>query len=160
VRGFLDALGVPPRHIPNGLDAQAALYRSLLAGRRVLVLLDNAAGTDQVRPLLPGSPGCLTIVTSRNQLHGLLAAYGAHALSLRPLDVVEAREFLARRLGDGRVSDAPEAVAAIAERCAGLPLALACVAARVGLSPDVPLSVVADELRETRESLEGFTGGE
>ncbi|NUS81708.1 MAG: tetratricopeptide repeat protein [Streptomyces sp.] len=160
VRGFLDALGVPPRHIPNGLDAQAALYRSLLAGRRVLVLLDNAAGTDQIRPLLPGSPGCLTIVTSRNQMHGLLAAYGAHALSLRPLDVDEAREFLARRLGDGRVSDAPGAVAEIAERCAGLPLALACVAARVALSPDVPLSVVADELRETRESLEGFAGGE
>ncbi|WP_346176818.1 AfsR/SARP family transcriptional regulator [Streptomyces cuspidosporus] len=160
VRGFLVALGVPPQHIPNGVDDQAALYRSLLAGRRVLVLLDNALSTDQVRPLLPGSRDCLTIVTSRNQLQGLLAAYGAHALSLRPLDVDDAREFLARRLGDDRVASAPGAVAEIAERCAGLPLALACVAARAALRPDVPLSVVAEELRESRGGLDVFTGGE
>ncbi|MEU1662060.1 tetratricopeptide repeat protein [Streptomyces sparsogenes] len=160
VRGFLVALGVPPQHIPNGVDDQAALYRSLLAGRRVLVLLDNALSTDQVRPLLPGSPGCLTIVTSRNPLQGLLAAYGAHALSLRPLDVDDAREFLARRLGNDRVASAPGAVAEIAERCAGLPLALACVAARAALRPDVPLSVVAEELRESRGGLDVFAGGE
>src|SRR5262249_7021433 len=91
VRRFLDALGVPSERIPVDLDAQAALYRSQLAGRRVLVVLDNARDTAQVRPLLPGAPGCLVVVTSRNQLTGLIAGDGAHPITLDLLTDDEAR---------------------------------------------------------------------
>lgn len=156
VRGFLGALGVPPERVPHGVDAQAALYRSVLAGRRVLVVLDNARDTEQVRPLLPGSPGCLTIVTSRDELHGLVAAHGAHSLVLRPFDAVQARAFLVRRLGAERVAAEPRAADEISELCAGLPLALACVAARAAGHPHFPLAAVAAELREAHGSLDAF----
>ncbi|MGW8878672.1 AfsR/SARP family transcriptional regulator [Streptomyces mirabilis] len=156
VRGFLDTLGVPPERVPHGLDAQAALYRSMLAGRRFLVLLDNARDSDHVRPLLPGTPGCLTIVTSRNQLSGLVAAHGAHSLTLRPLGTDEGRELLIRRLGAERVSAEREAAAEITALCGGLPLALACVAARAATHPHFSLSAVAAELREAHGSLDAF----
>jgi hypothetical protein len=104
VRGFLDAFGIPVKAIPAGLPAQTGLYRSLLAGKRVLVVLDNARDAEQVRPLLPGSPGCLAIVTSRDRLGGLVAADGAHPLTLGLLSVNEARDLLARRLGAGRMA--------------------------------------------------------
>ncbi|MER6282523.1 AfsR/SARP family transcriptional regulator [Streptomyces sviceus] len=156
LRGFLDALGVPPERVPHGLDAQAALYRSALAGRRVLVVLDNARDAEQVRPLLPGSPGCLTIVTSRDELPGLVAAHGAHSVTLRPFDAVQARAFLVRRLGADRVAAEPDAADEIGELCAGLPLALACVAARAALHPHFPLAAVAAELREADGSLDAF----
>ncbi|MDX3645899.1 ATP-binding protein, partial [Streptomyces sp. MB09-02B] len=157
VRVFLDALGVPPDRVPHGVDAQAALYRSLLAGRRFLVLLDNARDTEQVRPLLPGTPGCLTIVTSRDQLSGLVSAHGAHTLALRPLDAAQARSFLERRLGAGRLAGEARAVAEIAALCGGLPLALACVAARAATHPDFPLSAMAAELRAAHGSLDAFS---
>ncbi|MDX3136681.1 tetratricopeptide repeat protein, partial [Streptomyces europaeiscabiei] len=157
VRVFLDALGVPPERVPHGVDAQAALYRSLLAGRRFLVLLDNARDTEQVRPLLPGTPGCLTIVTSRNQLSGLVSAHGAHTLSLRPLDAEQARVFLERRLGAGRLTAEARAVAEIAALCGGLPLALACVAARAAAHPGFSLSAIAAELRAAHGSLDAFS---
>ncbi|MFD5270292.1 BTAD domain-containing putative transcriptional regulator [Streptomyces sp. NPDC058335] len=156
VRGFLDALGVPPGRIPNGVDAQAALYRSVLAGRRILVVLDNARDSDHVRPLLPGSPGCLTLVTSRDALSGLVAAHGAHSLTLRPFDTEQARDLLVRRLGAERVGAEPRAADEITELCAGLPLALACVAARAAAHPHFPLSAVAAELREAHGSLDAF----
>ncbi|MDR6975028.1 DNA-binding SARP family transcriptional activator [Streptomyces sp. 3330] len=156
VRGFLGALGVPPERVPHGVDAQSALYRSVLAGRRVLVVLDNARDTEQVRPLLPGSPGCLAIVTSRDELPGLVAAHGAHSLVLRPFDAVQARAFLVRRLGAQRVAAEPRAADDISELCAGLPLALACVAARAAGHPDFPLAAVAAELREAHGSLDAF----
>ena len=104
IRGFLEAFAVPAARIPADLDAQAGLYRSLLAGRRVLVVLDNARDAEQVRPLLPGSPGCVVVVTSRNQLTGLVAADGAHPLTLDLLPAAEARDLLARRLGADRVA--------------------------------------------------------
>lgn len=160
IRTFLDALGVPPMRIPAGLDAQAALYRSLLTRRRVLVLLDNARDTEQVRPLLPGSPGCLVIVTSRNQLTGLVAGEGAHPLTLDQLSPAEAHDLLARRLGTERLAAEPEAADEIITRCARLPLALSIVAAHAAAYPGFPLSAIVDELRETHGSLDAFAGGD
>jgi tetratricopeptide (TPR) repeat protein/transcriptional regulator with XRE-family HTH domain len=130
LRGFLDALGAAPDRVPPNLDAQIGLYRSLIAGRRMLVVLDNARDAEQVRPLLPGTPAALAVVTSRNQLTSLVAMDGAHPLPLDVLSVAEARELLARRLGADRMAAEPDAVADIVTACARLPLALAIVAAR------------------------------
>ncbi|WP_243869928.1 AfsR/SARP family transcriptional regulator [Streptomyces liangshanensis] len=160
IRTFLDAFGVHPSRLPAGLDAQAALYRSLLAGRRVLVLLDNARDTEQVRPLLPGAPGCLAIVTSRNQLHGLIAADGARPVTLDLLTVAEAREFLARRLGADRLIEESEAAEEIIALCGRLPLALAIVSARAAVNPGFALSSIAAELRHSHGSLDAFAGGD
>jgi DNA-binding SARP family transcriptional activator/tetratricopeptide (TPR) repeat protein len=158
VRLFLDAFGVPAQRVPSGLDAQVGLYRSLLAERRVLVLLDNARDTEQVRPLLPGNPDCLVIVTSRNRLSGLVAIDGAQPLTLDLLPADEARAFLAHRAGKRRAAAEPEAVDEIVARCAGLPLALAIVAARAVTHPGFPLSAIAAELRENHGSLDAFAG--
>src|SRR5205823_4215152 len=111
VRGFLDALGVAASRVPAGLQAQAGLYRSLLAGKRMLILLDNARDAAQVRPLLPGSAGCLVLVTSRSQLTGLAAADGARLLTVDVLTDPEARTLLGRRLGPERVAAEPAAAA-------------------------------------------------
>jgi DNA-binding SARP family transcriptional activator/Tfp pilus assembly protein PilF len=158
IRGFLDALGVPPTQVPAGLPAQAARYRSLLAGRRVLVVLDNARDSDQVRPLLPGTPGCLVVVTSRNRLTSLVATDSAHPLVVDLLSPREARELLVRRLGATRAAAEPAAVDAIVDASARLPLAVAIVAARAATSPGFPLSVLADQLRDARGSLDVFDG--
>jgi DNA-binding SARP family transcriptional activator/tetratricopeptide (TPR) repeat protein len=157
VRGFLDALGVPSERVPPDLAAQAGLYRSLLAGRRVLIVLDNARDADQVRPLLPGVPGCFVVVTSRNRLTGLIAADGAHPVTLDLLSTAEAHDLLARRLGPQRVAAEPEAVDEIVTRCARLPLALTLVAARAASHPTFPLATLAGELSDTRGSLDAFT---
>jgi tetratricopeptide (TPR) repeat protein len=158
--GFLEALAVPAARMPTGLDAQAALYRSLLAGRRMLVVLDNARDAEQVRPLLPGAPGCLVVVTSRHRMPGLVAAEGAHPVALGLLSVAESRELLSRRLGAARVAAEPEAVERIVAASSGLPLALAVVAARAATHPDFGLARLADELDDTRGSLDGFSDGE
>jgi tetratricopeptide (TPR) repeat protein len=147
VRGFLDAFEVPAARIPVSLDAQAALYRSLLAGRRVLVLVDNAGDTSQVWPLLPGSPGCCVVVTSRNRLTGLIAN-GARPLTVDLLTDADAREMLARRMGADRVAAQPQAVQQIIARCARLPLALSIVAARAAAHPAFPLTALAEELHD------------
>ncbi|HEU4425478.1 MAG TPA: tetratricopeptide repeat protein [Pilimelia sp.] len=160
VRGFLSTLGVAPAHIPPGLQAQTGLYRSLLADRRVLILLDNARDADQVRPLLPGLPGCLVLVTSRNQLAGLVATDGARPLEVDVLTDAEARQLLTRRLGADRLAAEPDAVDDIIARCAGLPLALAIVAARAAAHPRFPLDVVASDLRGARDDLDGFSDNE
>jgi tetratricopeptide (TPR) repeat protein/DNA-binding XRE family transcriptional regulator len=154
--GFLGALGVRRERIPAGLDSQAGLYRSLLAGRRMLVLLDNAADEQQVRPLLPGSPGCLTVVTSRQQLAGLAAAEGATLISLNCLSETEARELLAARLGSGRVAAEPGALDEVVRLCAGLPLALAIAAARGVVRPRFSLAELAAGLRQAGNTLDAL----
>jgi DNA-binding SARP family transcriptional activator len=123
IRGLLAALQVPSAQIPDTLDAQAALYRSTLAGKRMLILLDNARDESQVRPLLPGSAACPVLITSRSQLTGLVAAEGAHPLSLDVLSEEGACELLTRKLGGRRVGAEPEAARELAGLCAGLPLA-------------------------------------
>jgi tetratricopeptide (TPR) repeat protein len=159
VRGFLDALDVPPERIPVSVDAQAALYRSLLAGRRVLVVLDNARDAGQVRPLLPGSSGCMVIVTSRNRLTSLIAE-GARPLTVDLLTVTDARQLLAGHLGASRMAAEPDAVEDIITACSRLPLALAIVAARASAHPSFPLTALADELRDAQDRLEVLNGGE
>ncbi|MER6140442.1 NB-ARC domain-containing protein, partial [Streptomyces sparsogenes] len=151
VRGFLCALGVPRQRVLCGTAARAALYRSLLAGRRFLVLLDDALDARQVRPLLPGAPGCLAIVTSRDPLTGLVAAQGARPLNLGRLDAREGRELLAARLGADRVAAEPGAVDELVELCSGLPFALSHVAARLAAHPGFRLSALAAEVRDTRD---------
>jgi DNA-binding SARP family transcriptional activator/Tfp pilus assembly protein PilF len=160
VRGFLDAFGVPSARIPAGLSAQVGLYRSLLAGKRILVVLDNARDAEQVRPLLPGSPGCLAIVTSRNYLVGLVAIEGAYPLTLDLFSSAEARALLGRRLGADRVAREPGATDDIIGGCAGLPLALVIAAARAAAHPGFPLTALAAELREASAALNAFHGGD
>ncbi|MEV4312058.1 tetratricopeptide repeat protein [Actinocrispum sp. NPDC049592] len=146
IRGFLEALGVPPNRMPGDLEAQAALYRSLLAGKRMLVVLDDARDTEHVRQLLPGTPGCMAIITSRSQLRGLVVRTGAMPVALDVLSSNEARDLLSQRLGAGRVAAEPVAVEEIIDHCGRLPLALAVVAARAATYPDVPLASIAAEL--------------
>jgi tetratricopeptide (TPR) repeat protein len=160
LRGFLEALGVDPKRMPSTLDALVARYRSLLAGRRMLVLLDNARDPAQVRPLLPGRPGCLTLVTSRATMAGLVAAEGAHALTLSVLGSDAARELLARRLGTARLDAEPLAYDELVELCAGLPLALSVVAARVMTHPHLPVKALVAQLRSGRGRLDVLESGD
>jgi DNA-binding SARP family transcriptional activator/tetratricopeptide (TPR) repeat protein len=160
VRGFLDALGVPPERVPVRQEAQAGLYRSLLAGKQMLIVLDNARDEAQVRPLLPASPASLVIVTSRNQLAGLAAADGARLLDLDVLPHAEAVQLLSARIGDHRVAAEPEAVDQIASLCAHLPLALAVTAARAAARPRFPLTGLVAELRDTVGRLDALDAGD
>jgi DNA-binding SARP family transcriptional activator len=160
IRGFLDAFAVPPDRIPPDLDAQAALYRTLLADRRVLIVLDNARDASQVRPLLPGTPLSLVIVTSRNQLLSLVATNGAKPIVVDLLPRGEARSLLVRRLGRQRIVAEPAAVEQIIDSCAGLPLALSIVSARASANVRLPLADLAGELREARGGLYALDGGD
>jgi DNA-binding SARP family transcriptional activator/tetratricopeptide (TPR) repeat protein len=150
VRGFLDALGVAPERIPAGPAAQTGLYRSLLAGKRVLVLLDNARDAGQVRALLPGAPGCAALVTSRNRLAGLVVGENAYLLPLNPLSGTESRRLLANRTGPDRLAAEPHATEGIIALCSGLPLALVIVAAWAAVHPHVPLATLTGVLRRSR----------
>jgi tetratricopeptide (TPR) repeat protein/transcriptional regulator with XRE-family HTH domain len=156
IRGFLDALGVAPERIPASLEAQAGLYRSLLAERRMLIVLDNAGDERQVRPLLPASPGSLVLVTSRNQLSGLAAADGARLISLDVLTHAEAMQLLTARLGSDRAAAEPGAVDQIARLCACLPLALAVAAARAATRPGFSLTDLVGELADSAGLLDAL----
>jgi len=156
LRFFLDALGVPPYRIPADAEGRSALFRSLLDGKRVLIVLDNARNVAQVRPLLPGSPDCLVMVTSRNEMTGLVAAEGAVPLTIDVLSDAEAHEMLARRLGQDRVAAEPGAADEIISSCARLPLALSIAIGRAVGRPKRPLTELAAELRDARGRLDAL----
>ncbi|MFB6981584.1 AfsR/SARP family transcriptional regulator [Streptomyces scopuliridis] len=160
LRGFLDALGVPPEEVPADVDARTGLYRSLTAGRRMLVLLDNARDAGQVRPLLPGSGSCLAVVTSRSDLPSLLASHGSLPVRLGVLGDSAAAEVLTRALGPDRPASEPDAVEGLIRRCAGLPLALGIVAARAAARPGLPLSALAAELEHAADRLDALSTGD
>jgi DNA-binding SARP family transcriptional activator/tetratricopeptide (TPR) repeat protein len=157
---FLRALGVPGEQIPLDAEERAALFRTLMDGRRMLVVLDNAGSAEQVRPLLPGGGGSFVLVTSRHQLTGLVAAEGAASFTIDLFTVDEAGQLLANRVGRDRVVAQPEAVHEIVHRCARLPLALAVVAARAVTHPEFGLDTLAAELAAAGGDLDVFATGE
>jgi len=146
LRGFLDALGV--QDLRGGLAEHAALYRSHVADRRMLIVLDNAASADQVAPLLPGSSSCTVLITSRTTPTALLHRHGARQVRLDVLGDNEAYGLLARRIGDWRLAAEADVVRELIRLCGGYPLALAIVAGRAHAHPDIPLSEFAAELAE------------
>jgi DNA-binding SARP family transcriptional activator/Flp pilus assembly protein TadD len=150
---FLRTLGVSGRDIPAGVDECAARYRSLLAGRRMLVLLDNARSVEQVRPLLPASAGCLTLVTSRDSMAGLVAREGARRIELDLLPLADATGLLHTLIGERATTD-PGATTALAEGCSRLPLALRVAAERAVASPGTSLASLVAELADERRSLD------
>lgn len=160
LRGFLDALGVPPDDVPEDPAAQEGLYRSLLKDKRVLVVLDDAHDTRQVLPLLPGTPTCTVLITSRNRLTPLVVRHGAVTLAPAVFEDGQARELLADRLGAERTAAEPEAVASLVAYCAGLPLALALVAARAAGNPGFPLAALAGELARPADRLDALDTGD
>ncbi|MBE1876095.1 tetratricopeptide repeat protein [Myceligenerans sp. TRM 65318] len=150
---FLTALGVPERDIPLDDDERAARYRSELAGRRMLIVLDNAGSVAQVRPLLPGGGSSLVVITSRDSLAGLVAVHGVHEVRLDLLSPGESVGLLHRLIGD-RVAAEPAAAATLAEQCARLPLALRVAAVLATSRPERPLAEVVAELTDRQDRLE------
>jgi DNA-binding SARP family transcriptional activator/tetratricopeptide (TPR) repeat protein len=160
IRQFLDVFNVPVNRIPKDLTAQSALYRSLLATKRVLVVLDNARNVGQVRPLLPAGSACRAVVTSRSPLVGLVAVEGARPVHLDVLSDDEARELLNSRLGVERTGAEPDAITALTRLCGGLPLALSIVAARAAARPKLPLASLLSQLRDERRRLDALDAGD
>jgi len=160
LRAFLDAVGVPAAQIPASLDGRRALYRAHLAGKKILILLDNARDPAQVRPLLPASPTATVVITSRNDLASLIVADGAHPITLDVLTHAEAHQMLTRRLGPHRVTAEPTATTDLINLCARLPLALAITAARAAAHPSLPLTELAAELRDTTTRLDALAAGD
>ncbi|WP_052230352.1 BTAD domain-containing putative transcriptional regulator [Streptomyces sp. CT34] len=153
---FLRALGAAPEWVPASLDEQAALYRSLVAGQRVLIILDNAHDTDQIRPLLPGSPGCAVVVTSRPHLAELVSLHGALPVKLRRFGEQTSLAMLARVAGAERITAEPDQAAALARRCAHLPSALRLAGGQLAACPDLTVGQLAARLDGARPS----SGGE
>ncbi|MEV1118043.1 NB-ARC domain-containing protein, partial [Actinosynnema sp. NPDC049800] len=156
--GFLTSLGIAEQRIPGDVDAQSALFRSLVAARRMLVVLDNAASVEQVRPLLPGSAGSVTLVTSRGALSELVATGAARRITLGVFDTGEAVRLVEEVVGRVRVADEPEPVRELVGVCAGLPLALRVAATRVASRPFLSVADVVEEIREERRGLVGMSG--
>ncbi|MFG2357025.1 ATP-binding protein [Streptomyces sp. NPDC048521] len=148
--GFLRALGVPSGDLPRGTAERSVLFREQTASRRLIVVLDNAHDEEQIRPLLPHTAGCLTIITSRNRLAGLAAGEGASLISLDVWTRQEALAALAARIGEERCRAESAAAAGLAELCGYLPLAVAVVGAQLSATPEMPLRLAARELEEAR----------
>jgi tetratricopeptide (TPR) repeat protein len=151
---FLTAFGVAAHQIPPGTEQRAAMFRSLVAGRRVLVVLDNAADSEQVRPLMPGTRNCGVVVTSRKRLSGFVVRAGAHRVTLGPMSSEESVILLRRIIGAGRADAEPEAVRTLAERCGHLPLALRVAAERVAARPHHAVADLVEELAAEGERLD------
>ncbi|MEV4799420.1 BTAD domain-containing putative transcriptional regulator [Nonomuraea sp. NPDC049421] len=160
LRHFLTALGVPPAVIPGEQEAQAALYRSVLADRRVLIVLDNARDSAQVTPLIPGRPGCTVLVTSRNRLVSLHTTHDARLLELGAFSDEEAHRMLAHHFGPDTMAADPDSVAVLLKHTGGLPLALGVLAARATAHPGFPLAVLARELRDPATRLDALQTGD
>ncbi|GGS80945.1 BTAD domain-containing putative transcriptional regulator [Nonomuraea spiralis] len=154
--GFLRALGIPPDVIPDGLAERSALYRSLLADRRILVLLDNARDADQVSPLLPGSPGCATIVTSRAKLADLPAA---RLIDLDVMEPDEALSLFASVAGPERVAAERSAAMDVVAACGFLPLAVRILAARLAARPSWTVASLAPRLADEQRRLDELRVG-
>lgn len=158
--GFLRALGGSDRDIPETIAERARRYRTLLAGRQMLIVLDNARDETQVRPLLPADPGCMVLVTSRCQLAGLVAREGAHLISLDLLAEQEARELLTARLGAARAAAEPQVVTELIDLCGRLPLALGLAAARAAGRPGFALAQLRSQLTDVRDRLDSLDAGD
>jgi tetratricopeptide (TPR) repeat protein len=156
--GFLRTLGVPGSDIPPEPDERAARYRSLLAGRRMLVVLDNAGSVEQVRLLLPGTPACVTVVTSRDSLPGLVARDGAVRLDLDLLPAADAVSLLRALIGQRADAD-PGAAEALAAQCCRLPLALRVAAELAAARPAIPLAGLVGELADQQRRLDLLDAG-
>ncbi|MFF8789017.1 BTAD domain-containing putative transcriptional regulator [Streptomyces sp. NPDC015125] len=153
LRDFLLALGTPPERVPGSAQAASALFRSLVADRRLLVVLDNASSSAQVRPLLPGGPHCATVVTSRSRLDGLVATDWARPVGLQTLGHEEGAALLGAMLGPERVAEDPAAARELVDLCDGLPLALRAAAAQLTARPRWRLARLAAALRDERRRL-------
>ena len=156
--GFLRALGMPGQNIALAQDERAAQFRTMVAGRRMLIVLDNASDVDQVRPLLPGTPSCATVVTSRDALTGLVARDGARRLDLDLLPLPDALSLLRALIGD-RVDADPAAAAALAANCCRLPLALRVAAELAAARPAASLAQLARELTDQQRLLDLLDAG-
>ncbi|MFD7243387.1 ATP-binding protein [Streptomyces massasporeus] len=156
LHAFLSALGIEVGKIPLYPDAQAALFRSTLNDRRVLIVLDNARDAQHVRPLLPASPTCFTIITSRNRVDSLVVREGVQRVILNLMSHDDARALLVKRVGSDRVNSEPAAVDDVIRLCGRLPLALSIVAARAAAQPQYLISSLAEDLLDERTRLDAL----
>lgn len=156
LRTCLEGVGVRPEEVPAGFDERVALFRSLTAERRLLVVLDNVRDADQVRPLVPAAPGSAVVVTSRNQLPGVIAEFGACPVPLELLSAADAESLLSERMGARQLPAEPAAIADLARLCSGLPLALSVLAAHAALLPKLPLGELARQLSDGGSPLDRF----